>query len=57
MSMMVDSRPMDEFPPSSTYFIFFPKSSLTSAVLTELTLEDILALGAAKGNLVFLIEF
>ena len=32
------------------YFIFFPKSSLTSLDVTALTLDEGLALGAAKGN-------
>ena len=50
---MVDSRPIKDFPPSSTYLIFFPKSSFTSAELTALTFEERLALGAAKGKLSF----
>ena len=50
MSIIVDSTPIDDFPPSSTNLIFFPKSSLTSAELTALTLDDKFALGAAKGK-------
>ena len=49
-SIIVDSTPIDDFPPSSTYFILFPKSSFTSADVTALTLDEGLALGAAKGN-------
>ena len=50
ISIIVDSKPIDEFPPSSIYFIFFPKSSLTSASLNALLFEDRVALGAAKGK-------
>ena len=32
------------------YLIFFPKSSFTSLDVTALTLDEGLALGAAKGN-------
>ena len=46
---IVDSIPILLFPPSKIYFIFSPNSSFTSAGLTELNLEDIFALGAAKG--------
>ena len=53
----MDSTPIDDFPPSSTYFTFFPKSSLTSLELTALTFEDGLALGAAKGKSSFLNKF
>ena len=38
-----------DLPPFKIYLIFFPKSSFTSDGDTELSLEDILALGAAKG--------
>ena len=53
----MDSRPIDDLPPSSIYLIFFPKSSLTSEELTALILEDIFALGAAKGKLIFFNKF
>ena len=56
-SIIVDSTPIDDFPPSSMYFIFFPKSSLTSEEVTALTLEEIFALGAAIGNLKFFNRF
>ena len=46
----MDSIPIDDFPPSSTYLIFFPKSSLTSDEQTALIFDDKFALGAAKGN-------
>ena len=46
----MDSIPIDDFPPSSTYLIFFPKSSFTSEELTALIFDDRFALGAAKGN-------
>ena len=49
-SIIVDSSPIDDFPPSNINLIFFPKSSLTSDEHTALTLFEILALGAAKGN-------
>ena len=49
-SIIVDSSPIVDFPPSRIYLIFFPKSSLTSAELTALTFDDKLALGAAKGK-------
>ena len=48
-SIMVDSNPTEDVPPSRTNLIFFPKSSLTSEELTALTLDEILALGAARG--------
>ena len=57
VSIIVDSSPIDDFPPSRIYFIFFPKSSLTSAELTALTFDDRLALGAAKGKLSFFSKF
>ena len=57
ISIIVDSRPTDDFPPSSTYFTLFPKSSLTSSELTALTFEERLALGAAKGKLRFFNKF
>ena len=50
-SIIVDSRPIDDFPPSNINFIFFPKSSFTSEEQTALTFDDMLALGAANGNL------
>ena len=57
ISIIVDSSPIDDFPPSSIYFTFFPKSSFTSAELTALTFEERLALGAAKGKLRFFNKF
>ena len=54
---MVDSSPIDDFPPSNIYLIFLPKSSLTSAELTALTLDDKLALGATKGKFNFFNKF
>ena len=45
------------FLPLKIYFNFFPKSSLTSAELTALTLDDKLALGAAKGKSNFFNKF
>jgi len=57
ISIIVDSRPIDDFPPSSTYLTFFPKSSFTSFELTALTFEDGLALGAAKGKSSFFNKF
>ena len=53
-SKIVDSSPIEDFPPSRIYLIFFPKSSLTSAEVTALIFEDKLALGAAKGYSNFL---
>ena len=50
-SIIVDSIPIFDLPPSSIYLILFPKSSFTSLEVTALTLEEILALGAAIGNL------
>ena len=49
-SIIVDSSPIEDLPPSNTYLIFFPKSSLTSDEQTALNLFERLALGAAKGN-------
>ena len=49
-SIIVDSTPTDDFPPSRIYLILFPKSSFTSEEVTALTLEEIFALGAAIGN-------
>jgi len=46
--MMVDSIPILDFPPSKIYATLFPNSSSTSVFLTELNLEDIFALGAAR---------
>ena len=57
ISIIVDSRPTDDFPPSSTYFTLFPKSSLTSLELTALTFENGLALGAANGKSSFFNKF
>ena len=56
-SMIVDSIPIFDFPPSSIYFNFFPKSSLTSEEVTALTFEEIFALGAAIGNLILFNKF
>ena len=50
-SIIVDSTPIFDLPPSSIYLILFPKSSLTSLEVTALTLEEIFALGAAIGKL------
>ena len=49
-SIIVDSSPIEDLPPSKIYLIFFPKSSFTSDEQTALTLFERLALGAAKGN-------
>ena len=49
--IIVDSKPIDDLPPSNTNLILFPNSFLISLEHTQLTLEEILALGAAKGYL------
>jgi len=48
--MIVDSTPILHFPPSKTYLIFDPNSSITSNASTELNLEDIFALEQLKDN-------
>ena len=47
--IIVDSTPIEHLPPLSIYFNFFPNSSFTSEGCTELSFEEIFALGAAKG--------
>ena len=46
----MDSRPIDDLPPSKINLIFLPKSSLTSDEQTALTFFERFALGAARGN-------
>ena len=57
ISIIVDSIPIDDLPPSSTYLIFLPKSSLTLSEQTALIFDDKLALGAAKGKNNFFNKF
>ena len=52
-SITVDSIPILDLPPSITNFTFFLNSSTTSKASTGLTLEDLFALGIAKGKLIF----
>ena len=47
--IIVDSMPIEHFPPSKIYLIFLPNSSLTSVAWTALIFVEILALGAANG--------
>ena len=53
-STIVDSNPTIDLPPLRIYFILLPNSSSTSLFVTGLMLEDIFALGAANGKLIFL---
>ena len=49
-STIVDSKPILHGPPFNINLIFFPNSSTTSSALVGLSLEEIFALGAAKGT-------
>ena len=49
-SIIVDSRPISHWPPSSIILIFFPNSSNTSCAEVGLSFDEIFALGAASGN-------
>ena len=49
---MVDSIPILLLPPLTIYLIFFLNSSLTSETLTGLNLDEIFALGAARGKFI-----
>ena len=49
-SIIVDSKPILLFPPSKINLILFLNSSTTSFDEVGLSLEDIFALGAARGT-------
>ena len=52
-SIIVDSNPIMDLPPSRINFNLDPNSSSTSLLATGLILVDIFALGAASGKLIF----
>jgi len=53
----VDSKPIFERPPSNINLTFLPNSSITSLAETGLILDDIFALGMARGKFIFFISF
>ena len=49
-STIVDSNPILHWPPSSINLTWFPNSSTTSLAQVGLSLDEIFALGAARGT-------
>ena len=56
-SIIVDSKPILHWPPSSINLILPPNSSLTSLAHVGLSLDEIFALGAARGTSNILSKF
>ena len=56
-SIIVDSKPILHCPPSSINLILLPNSSITSFAHVGLSLDEIFALGAARGKFNILSNF